>query len=204
MEFNEKLQQLRTGKNLTQEQLAEQLYVSRTAISKWESGKGYPNIESLKCISKFFSVTIDELLSGEELITLAETENRSNLKKIYSFIYGILDMMAVTFILFPLYANLVDGYIYSVNLLSFTDTTPIYLAIYWIVFIVLIALGIAKLMCVCFEKESWSNIITKCSLVLSTLFICFFAAARQPYVTALMFLLFVAKIFVWIKQTQTK
>lgn len=42
MEFNEKLQQLRTGKNLTQEQLAEQLYVSRTAISKWESGKGYP------------------------------------------------------------------------------------------------------------------------------------------------------------------
>ena len=96
MEFNEKLQQLRTGKNLTQEQLAEQLYVSRTAISKWESGKGYPNIESLKCISKFFSVTIDELLSGEELITLAETENRSNLKKIYSFIYGILDMMAVT------------------------------------------------------------------------------------------------------------
>ena len=35
MEFNEKLQQLRTGKNLTQEQLAEQLYVSRTAISKW-------------------------------------------------------------------------------------------------------------------------------------------------------------------------
>ena len=148
MEFNEKLQQLRTGKNLTQEQLAEQLYVSRTAISKWESGKGYPNIESLKCISKFFSVTIDELLSGEELITLAETENRSNLKKIYSFIYGILDMMAVTFILLPLYGNLVDGYIYSVNLLSFTDTTPIYLAIYWIVFIVLIALGIAKLMCV--------------------------------------------------------
>lgn len=71
-------------------------------------------------------------------------------------------------------------------------------------FIVLIALGIAKLMCVCFEKESWSNIITKCSLVLSTLVICFFAAARQPYVTALMFLLFVAKIFVWIKQTQTK
>lgn len=180
------------------------LYVSRTAISKWESGKGYPNIESLKCISKFFSVTIDELLSGEELITLAETENRSNLKKIYSFIYGILDMMAVTFILLPLYGNLVDGYIYSVNLLSFTDTTPIYLAIYWIVFIVLIALGIAKLMCVCFEKESWSNIITKCSLVLSTLVICFFAAARQPYVTALMFLLFVAKIFVWIKQTQTK
>ncbi len=58
MGFNEKFQQLRKQNNLTQEQLAEQLFVSRTAISKWESGKGYPNIESLKNISKlaFFSV----------------------------------------------------------------------------------------------------------------------------------------------------
>lgn len=38
MEFNEKLQELRKNKNLTQEQLAEMLFVSRTAISKWESG----------------------------------------------------------------------------------------------------------------------------------------------------------------------
>lgn len=38
MEFNEKLQQLRTQKNLTQEQLATELFVSRTAVSKWESG----------------------------------------------------------------------------------------------------------------------------------------------------------------------
>ena len=82
MEFNEKLQQLRIGKNLTQQQLAEQLYVSRTAISKWESGKGYPNIESLKCISRFFSITIDELLSSEELITLAEAENHSDRKSV--------------------------------------------------------------------------------------------------------------------------
>ena len=62
MEFNEKLQELRKNKGLTQEELAEALYVSRTAISKWESGRGYPNIDSLKEISKFFSVTIDELL----------------------------------------------------------------------------------------------------------------------------------------------
>ena len=53
MEFNEKLQLLRKQNNMTQEQLAEKLYVSRTAVSKWESGKGYPNIESLKCISFF-------------------------------------------------------------------------------------------------------------------------------------------------------
>lgn len=65
MEFYEKLQELRRSKNLTQEELAEALYVSRTAISKWESGRGYPSIDSLKAISKFFSVSIDELLSAE-------------------------------------------------------------------------------------------------------------------------------------------
>lgn len=59
MEFSEKLQTLRKQKGLTQEELAQELFVSRTAISKWESGKGYPSIDSLKEISKYFSVTID-------------------------------------------------------------------------------------------------------------------------------------------------
>ena len=72
MELSEKLQELRKEKGLTQEELAEALFVSRTAISKWESGRGVPNIESLKAISKFFSVSIDELLSGEEILKIAE------------------------------------------------------------------------------------------------------------------------------------
>ena len=62
MEFHEKLQELRKNKGITQEELAENLYVSRTAISKWESGRGYPSIDSLKAISRYFSVTIDELV----------------------------------------------------------------------------------------------------------------------------------------------
>lgn len=51
MEFHEKLQELRKNKGMTQEELAKELFVSRTAISKWESGKGYPSIDSLKEIS---------------------------------------------------------------------------------------------------------------------------------------------------------
>ena len=71
MEFNEKLQELRKKKGLTQEELAEVLYVSRTAISKWESGRGYPSIDSLKAIARFFGLTVDELLSGEEMLFIA-------------------------------------------------------------------------------------------------------------------------------------
>ena len=79
MDFSEKLQNLRKQHGLTQEELAAKLFVSRTAISKWESGRGYPNIDSLKEISKFFSVSVDELLSSDELITAAQDENRKNI-----------------------------------------------------------------------------------------------------------------------------
>ena len=154
MEFNEKLQQLRAGKNLTQEQLAEQLYVSRTAISKWESGKGYPNIESLKCISKFFSVSIDELLSGEKLISIAQTENRSNIKKIYDYISGILDVLAIVFIVLPIYGEPQGNHFYHVNLLSNTHMPNIDIGIHWTIFLFIIGLGIARLAFICFDKES--------------------------------------------------
>lgn len=54
MELHEKLQELRKSRGLTQEQLAQRIYVSRTAISKWESGRGTPSIDSLKALSAFF------------------------------------------------------------------------------------------------------------------------------------------------------
>ena len=76
MEFHEKLRELRKSRGLTQEELAEALFVSRTAISKWESRRGYPSIDSLKEISRYFAVSIDDLLSGEQLITIAEKENK--------------------------------------------------------------------------------------------------------------------------------
>ena len=72
MEFNEKLQELRKSRSMTQEELAEALFVSRTAISKWESGRGYPSIDSLKEISRYFSVTIDDLICSDEMISVAE------------------------------------------------------------------------------------------------------------------------------------
>ena len=70
MELGEKLQELRKQRGLTQEELAAALFVSRTAISKWESGRGYPSIDSLRAISRFFSVSIDNLLSTDEVLAI--------------------------------------------------------------------------------------------------------------------------------------
>ncbi|MDD2620002.1 MAG: helix-turn-helix transcriptional regulator, partial [Syntrophomonadaceae bacterium] len=97
MEFNEKLQELRKQKKLTQEELAEILFVSRTAISKWESGRGYPSIESLKAISEFFLVSIDELLSGKELISVAEKDSLHKMQHMRDLVFGLLDCAIAMF-----------------------------------------------------------------------------------------------------------
>ena len=66
MKFSEKLKRIRKENSLTQEELARLLYVTRTAISKWENDKEYHSIDSLRLISKTFNVSIDELMSEED------------------------------------------------------------------------------------------------------------------------------------------
>ena len=66
MKFNENLKFLRKQANLTQEQLAEKLNVSRQAITKWEAGQAMPDIENLKEIAYIFSVSIDSLVGDIE------------------------------------------------------------------------------------------------------------------------------------------
>lgn len=204
MEFNEKLQQLRKQKNLTQEQLAELLYVSRTAISKWETGKGHPNIESLKSIAKIFDISIDELLSGDQIIDIAVTENKSNMNNIFGYIYGILDLMAILFIILPLYGQPTKTYIESVNLFNYSNTTQTILTIYWITFILIIVLGVMQLYFLHFEKEELRKICAKISFLVVSLAIIFFSATREPYATALLFLFFFIKVITMLKETKIK
>ncbi|MBQ2546214.1 MAG: helix-turn-helix transcriptional regulator, partial [Clostridia bacterium] len=101
MEFNKKLQELRKNSGLTQEELAEQLFVSRTAISKWESGRGYPSIDSLKEIARFFSVTVDELICTEEILSAAEEEKQAFAGRTVSFISNTLDLLTALLLFLP-------------------------------------------------------------------------------------------------------
>ena len=144
MEFGEKIQKLRKQNKLSQEQLAEKLYVSRTAVSKWESGKGYPNIDSLKDIAKLFDKTIDELLSSEEIIDLAKKENVSNIKEVNNLIFGLLDVVSILFIFLPIYAKMSNNFIYSVPLIS-ADMSNI-IKLFCIVILLLLSLiGIVEI-----------------------------------------------------------
>lgn len=78
MTFDEKLKKLRKEHNLTQDDLADKIFVTRTAVSKWETGQGYPSIESLKLLAKLFDTTIDELVSDEDVKNKIKQEEKKN------------------------------------------------------------------------------------------------------------------------------
>ena len=71
MDISEKILKLRKANNMTQEQLAEQLQVSRQAVSKWESGQAVPDADKLPAMSDLFHVTIDYLLKPSEIDELS-------------------------------------------------------------------------------------------------------------------------------------
>ncbi len=193
MEFSEKLQELRKSKGMTQEELAQSLFVSRTAISKWESGRGYPSIDSLKEISKFFSVTIDDLLSGEKLLSIAEKENKSNIRRICDIFSGAADVCSFMLILLPLYPDPVNGYIYSVNLLGYTDTSAVMYMIHWILFIALILSGVARIILTKTGFEKSRGVMSVLSIILGIITVFFLALTREAYATATAFMLLVIK-----------
>ena len=80
MEIGEKIRKLRTDAGMTQDELADKLLVTRTAVSKWETGRGWPGVDSLKLIADEFGVTIDSLVSDEDVQSKRETEDRQSLR----------------------------------------------------------------------------------------------------------------------------
>lgn len=193
MEFHEKLQELRKNRGLTQEELAEGLYVSRTAISKWESGRGYPNIDSLKEISNYFSVTLDELLSSEKILSIAERENKTNLRNMCDLLFGLLDVFSLVLIVLPLYPNMEDGFVYSVNLFAYTQTTALNRLLYWLMFVFLVVVGIIKLILIKLGKQRYTKIATGISMLINTLSVLILALTRESYAVAVVFLILVMK-----------
>lgn len=193
MEFSEKLQTLRKQKGLTQEELAQALFVSRTAISKWESGKGYPSIDSLKEISKYFSITIDELLSSEELITAAQDDNRKNIIDLLDLLTGCVDIMALMLLLLPLYPEKLSGIFTAVSLLRYTQIALPFACVCWGLMILLITVGAVKVLMHYRHIEKGCSAVTVASFVLSIIAVLFLTAARLPYAVTVVFLLLIVK-----------
>lgn len=199
MEFNEKLQELRKKKGLTQEELAQALYVSRTAISKWESGRGYPNLDSLKGISKFFGVTVDELLCADELLTIAQEDTKQKEKHFRDLVFGMLDCAVAMLLFLPFFGQKVSGNIQEVSLLALEGISS-YLRIgYFVLVFGMILLGIATLAFQNCHWQIWVKNKSKLSVILNTLGVLLFTFSLQPYGAAFLFLFLLIKLLMLIK-----
>ena len=200
MEFNEKLQELRKQKGLTQEELAEALYVSRAAVSKWESGRGYPNIDSLKEISRFFSVTIDDLLSGSEILTIAEEDQKQKNSLLLDLVFGLLDLSVSMFLFLPLFGQREHDTVYEVSLLALSNKAPYLMGAYIAIIAGMILWGILTLALQNCNGKFWVNYKRRISFLLGGLGTLLFIVSMQPYAAALLFIFLSIKILIFVKK----
>ena len=199
MEFNEKLAELRKTKGLTQEELSAILYVSRTAVSKWESGRGYPSIDSLKAISSFFNVSIDDLLSKNELLTLAQNDTTARERRFRDLVFGLLDLSLLVFLFIPIFAERHSGEVFERSLLSLT-ITPIYLiAVYYALIFSVATIGLLTLLFKNSEFDIWNRYKYKLSLSFSSFLILIFTISLQPYAAVLTFIYLLIKFLMIMK-----
>lgn len=196
MEFNEKLQELRKRKGLTQEELAEILFVSRTAVSKWESGRGMPSIDSLKAIAGLFSVTIDELLSSGEVLTLSEKEAAQKRGKLCGQILGCLDCSAAILYVLPIFGQTVNGQIQGVSLFSLTETQLWLRVSYFVVIGLSVLMGILTLALQSRPDFAWEKQTIRGSLLANLLLTFLFILSRQPYGAAISLIFLILKVLI--------
>ena len=200
MEFHEKLLELRKRKGLTQEELAEALFISRAAVSKWESGRGYPNIDSLKAIAAFFSVTIDDLLSSGEVLALAEENHKRSALRFRDLVLGLLDCSIAMILFLPFFGESANGTIHEVSLLSLTEAALWLKTMYLAVVTGTVLWGILTLALQNTDAKLWLQQKTTVSLLLSSSSVLLFIISRQPYAAVLAFVFLLIKGFVLIKQ----
>ena len=187
MEFHEKLQELRKNKGITQEELAQSLYVSRTAVSKWESGRGYPNIDSLKAIAVYFSVTVDDLLSGDQVLLIAEEDGREKRDRLCNRVIGLLNVSVVLLLFLPWFGQTVNGQLQEVSLLSLVAISHYLRFVYLDLVFSIVTMGVLMLVLHRCQHPFWVRNKYRGSAVLNGVGVLVFILGSQPYAAILLF-----------------
>lgn len=198
MDFGEKLKALRTERGLTQEQLAARLYVSRTAVSKWETGGGSPNLDSLQAVARLFDVSVDDLLSADDLIVLARDERRSTARSSGMLSFGLLDVLAVVFALIPLYGVDDGSFVRMANLADYGASVDFgaSFAVMAAAVVSLMFVGAVEILLAAAGSRRAARIVALVGFAVQALAVVLFASTMQPYATTLMFALLLAKVVV--------
>ena len=195
MEFHEKMQTLRKQKCLTQEELAQCLYVSRTAVSKWESGRGYPAIDTLQRIAAFFSVTVDSLLSGDTLVSTSPEEHMPAAVQRRIRIFGLLDIGTLLFLVLPLFGQNCGSAVKAVSLFALTGCASYVRVSYFAAVLGMAASGILLLALPNRTVSARNNSKLLLSAVCNTVSTLLFILSSQPYAASCLLLFLVIKGF---------
>lgn len=99
MEFKDKLKKLRTDRGISQQALADAIFVSRSAVAKWENGLGYPNEESLTALQKYFGVDGDYFITKEPETVIVEKNRKIRTLNIQFIAIALAVLMVAGFVL---------------------------------------------------------------------------------------------------------
>jgi transcriptional regulator with XRE-family HTH domain len=193
MQFSEKIKKIRQDHNLSQEDLANKLMISRTAISKWENDRGYPSIDVLKTISEIFNISIDDLLSSKQVVDIAVSDKKEQTNKMIKLIYAFLDIVQIVFIILPLYSFTHNNFVYSVSLLSESDLSLYNRNLFTILFILLFVLGIIELILV--KKVANKTKMNILSIILEIIIVLISVLTRQVYISVFSFIILLIKSY---------
>lgn len=116
VEFGEQLRRAREEKGMTQQSLAEQLYVTRQAVSRWECGDRYPDLLTTKKISQILEMSLDDLLSGKEMEKVVERNPVIEKKSVNNIMIALYAFVVISFFItivdiiirFPLQSEMID------------------------------------------------------------------------------------------------
>lgn len=120
MELSNQIRKYRTEQKLSQEELAEKVYVSRQTISNWENGKSYPDIHSLLLLSSLFEISLDQLIKGDveimkQEINQAEVKKHNRYGKVFVLLFIACLVAFIPLVkFFKVYGFIAWGILYAV------------------------------------------------------------------------------------------
>lgn len=190
MEVNKKIQKLRKENNLTQDQLAERLGVSKIYVARIENGKILPSVKDIKNIARILDVNVSDLTSFDDLIFIAENDNYNRLDRKTTLFFAILDILSISFIFMPFYVK-------NNNVMTLIELKPLssllYIA-YLVLLIVSFIVGVLEIIFSANNKKNKLKNVKIISVVVYAFSILIFALSKQSYITAFLFLFLMIKI----------
>ena len=150
-------------------------------------------MDSMKAISAFFGITMDELLSEDELLSIAQGDTKQKSFHLRELVFGLLDCCAAGFFFLPVFGNHTQEFVQAVSLPALSEISPYLKTAYFIALSGMVVLGIAMLALQNSPWKFWKHNSRKLSLILHTIATLLFTISRQPYAAAALLILLIIK-----------